>query len=280
MPDAGCIAYGCANGPDISFIRRFWMKDGTVGWNPGKLNSNILRPIGTVDPQVNVVYAETPDSKPRPVRDQVATDGSHSNPTSDSKPLLTYVNFAMHPDTLGGTLVSADYPATVARRLADYKGAEMLMMFANGACGNINHLNVNSAAGQTGPQEAGRLGTILAGAVLKAYMGLKDVKDATLRVRRETVELPLTTFTEAELRKARDIVARHDAATPLLETAKANRVLDVATRKGKPIEVDVQVIALGQDIAWVAASGRTLRGAWSERQGRVAVPANEYCRAG
>ncbi len=249
------IAYGSANEPDISFIRRFRMKDGSVGWNPGKLNPNILRPIGTVDPQVNVVYAETPGTKPRQPQDQVAPDGSHRNEVSESKPLLTYVNFAMHPDTTGGALVSADYPAALARRLADYKGPEMLTMFANGACGNIAHLNVNWAAGQTGPQEAGRLGTILAGTVLKAYTQLKDVKDVTLRVRRETAELPLTTFTEAELRRAREIVARHDAKTPLLETAKANRVLNVAARTGKPIEVDVQVIALGRDIAWVALPG-------------------------
>ena len=160
------------------------MKDGTVGWNPGKLNPNILRPIGSVDPQVNVVYAETPDTRPRPTQDQVAPDGSHRNQASDSKPLLTYVNFAMHPDTTGGMLVSADYPATLARRLADYKGPEMLTMFANGACGNIAHLNVNWAGGQTGPQEAGRLGTILAAAVLKAYTDLKNVEDVTLRVRR------------------------------------------------------------------------------------------------
>ena len=249
------IAYGCASEPHVSFIRRFWMKDGTVGWNPGKLNPNILRPIGSVDPQVNVVYAETPDTRPRPTQDQVAPDGSHRNQASDSKPLLTYVNFAMHPDTTGGMLVSADYPATLARRLADYKGPEMLTMFANGACGNIAHLNVNWAGGQTGPQEAGRLGTILAAAVLKAYTDLKNVEDVTLRVRRETVELPLTTFTEEELRTAREIIARHDARTPLLETAKANRVLNVAARNGKPIDVDVQVIALGRDIAWVALPG-------------------------
>ena len=249
------IAYGCTNEPDISFIRRFWMKDGTVGWNPGKLNPNILRPIGTVDPQVNVVYAETPGSKPRAIQDQVAPDGSHRNPVSDSKPLLTYVNFAMHPDTTGGALVSADYPATLARRLAEYKGPEMLTMFANGACGNIAHLNVNWAGGQTGPQEAGRLGTILAGAVLKAYMELKDVEDVTLRVRRETVELPLTKVTDDEVLKAREIIAHPDATTPLLETAKANRVLNVAARMGKPISVDVQVIALGRDIAWVALPG-------------------------
>lgn len=249
------IAFGSANEPNISFIRRFRMKDGTVGWNPGKLNPNILRPIGTVDPQVNVVYAETPDTKPRRIQNQVAPDGSHRDEALDSKPLLTYVNFAMHPDTTGGNLVSADYPATLARRLAEYKGPEMLTMFANGACGNIVHLNVHWAGGQTGPQEAGRLGTILAAAVLKAYADLKNVEDVTLRVRRETVELPLTKFTDDELRKAREIAARHDTTTPLLETAKANRVLNVAARKGKPIVVDVQVIALGRDIAWVALPG-------------------------
>jgi hypothetical protein len=249
------IAYGCKNEPDVSFIRRFWMKDGTVGWNPGKLNPNILRPIGTVDPQVNVVYAETPDTRPHAIQDQVAPDGSHRDAASDSKPLLTYVNFAMHPDTTGGALVSADFPAALARGLADYKGPAMLTMFANGACGNIAHLNVNWPGGQTGPQEAGRLGTILSADVLKAYTELKNVEDVTLRVRRETIELAVTKYTEEELRKAREIIARHDPATPLLDTAKANRVLNVAARKGKPIEVDVQVIALGQDIAWVALPG-------------------------
>jgi hypothetical protein len=249
------VAYGCKNEPDMSFIRRFWMKDGTVGWNPGKLNPNILRPIGAVDPQVNIVYAETPNTKPHQLQDQVAPDGSHRGATSDSKPLLTYVNFAMHPDTTGGNLVSADFPATLARRLAEYKGPEMLTMFANGACGNIAHLNVKWAGGQTGPKEAGRLGTILSAAVLKAYPDLKDVKDVTIRARRETLELPVTKYTEAEVQKAHEVIAHHDAATPLLETAKANRVLNVAARKGKPIEVDVQVIALGPDIAWVALPG-------------------------
>jgi len=249
------ISYSSRNEPDISFIRRFWMKDGTVGWNPGKLNPNTLRPIGAVDPQVHVVYAETSGTKPRSTRDQMAADGSHHNEPSGSRPLLTYVNFALHLDTTGGMLVSADFPATLARRLGDYKGPEMLTMFANGACGNINHLDVNWAAGQTSPEEARRLGTILAAAVLKSYADLTSVEDATLRVRREVVELPLAEFTEEELRKSREIAARHDPKTPLLEAAKAYRIIDVAARSGKPIDVDVQVVALGRDVAWVAIPG-------------------------
>jgi hypothetical protein len=251
---AARISYGSKDEPEMSFIRRFWMKDGTVGWNPGKLNANVIRPIGTIDPQVNVVYAET-SGKPVGAPDRITADGSHHVEASGSKPLLTYVNFANHLDTTGGRLISADFPATLARRLADYKGPEMLTMFANGTCGNINHLDVGSAVGQTGPEEARRLGTILAATVLKSYMRLKDVEDTTLRVRRDVLQLPLAGFTEEDLRAARQIASRNGKGAAFLEQVKAYRVLDVAARNGKPYEVDVQVFALGREIAWVALPG-------------------------
>jgi hypothetical protein len=39
----------------VSFNRRYHMKDGHVGWNPGKLNPKIDRPAGPIDPDVPVV---------------------------------------------------------------------------------------------------------------------------------------------------------------------------------------------------------------------------------
>jgi hypothetical protein len=227
------VSYGSEQETGMAFIRRFWMKDGTVGWNPGKLNPNIVRPIGEIDPQVNVVYAES----------------------ADKEPLLTYVNFAIHLDTTGGTKISADMPGTLARRLADYKGPEMLAMFANGTCGNINHVNVKWIAPQTSPKEAKRLGTILAGDVMKAYMSLKDVKDTTLRVRREVVQLPPAKHTDEELQWAKAIGAKRGANTSFMDQVKAYRILDVDAQKGKPFDVDVQVFSLGHDIAWVALPG-------------------------
>lgn len=229
---AARLSYGQEQETKLSFIRRYVMKDGSVRWNPGKLNPNVVRPIGQIDPQVNVIFAETPDKRP----------------------LWTYVNFANHLDTTGGTLISADFPATLARRLADYKGAEMLTMFANGTCGNINHLNVHWGEAQSSPAEARRIGTILAADVLKAYMDLKPA-DGTLRVRRELVALPLAPFTEEELRHSQEVVAKHDPNTPFLEQVKAYRILDVAARQGKPYEVDVQVFSLGRELAWVALPG-------------------------
>ena len=170
------------------------------------------------------------------------------------KPVLTYVNFAMHLDTTGGLFISADFPATLARRLADYKGPEMLTIFANGTCGNLNHFNVRWAAPQTSPEEAKRLGTILAGDVMKAYMDLKPAGDTTLRARSTIVQLPPPKVSDEEIRQAREIVKLGGKAK-FFDQVQAYKALDVAARKGKPLEAEVQVISLGRDLAWVALPG-------------------------
>jgi len=225
--------------PNLSFNRRFHMRDGSVGWNPGKLNTNIVRVAGPVDPEVSIIYFEASPGK------------------SPVKPLATYVNFAMHPDTVGGAKFSADYPGALARRLAEYKGPDMLTLFANGACGNLNHINVNWAGPQSGPQEAARLGTILAGDVFKAWMQLKPVAPGTLRVSTEIVRLPLPELKPGAAGRARETVLRYGMKDNrgFMEKVEAYKILDVAAREGKPHEVEVQVIALGGEVAWVSLPG-------------------------
>lgn len=226
------VAFARETEPRIAFNRRYWMKDGSVGWNPGKLNPNILRPAGPIDPEVGVVYFESPEGRP----------------------LLTFVNYALHPDTTGGTRASADFPGALARRLAEVKGPDMLTIFANGACGDVNHIDVRWAAPQSGPQEANRIGTILAAAVLSAYTRLQPLGEATLRVRSETVQLALPEVSEAALERARE-VAKLGAKASFLERVEAYKALDVAARAGKPWEVEVQVFALGGELAWVSMPG-------------------------
>jgi len=226
------VCYAHAAEDRLAFNRRFWMRDGSVGWNPGKLNPEIIRPAGPVDPEVNVLYFESAGKKPQ----------------------LTYVNYAMHPDTTGGALVSADYPGALSRCLAACKGPEMLTLFANGACGNLNHVNVRWAQRQHGPDEASRLGTILAAAVFKAYMELKPADDTTLCVRSEVVPLPLPKVTDEDVREAEAIV-RMGSKAKFMEQVRAYKALDVRKRDGKPIEAEVQVIALGKEVAWVSLPG-------------------------
>jgi hypothetical protein len=223
----------------LSFNRRFHMKDGSVGWNPGKKNPNIVRPAGPIDPDVAVALFE-----------EVRAKGA-------APPIATYVNFAMHPDTTGGELFSADYPGALSRRLADYKGPDMVTVFANAPCGNINHIDVNWAAPQKGVEEANRIGTILAADVFQAFKELQPVKGGGLRARSEIVKLPLPKIERGDVEKAKATTARYDMKSNagFSERVVAYKVLDVAARQGKPQEVEVQVIALGDELAWVSLPG-------------------------
>lgn len=71
--DAACLAladlkpakmgYGIGNAPNIAFVRRFRMKDGSVRTNPGVDNPEILHPIGDVDERVNVLRFDQENGK-------------------------------------------------------------------------------------------------------------------------------------------------------------------------------------------------------------------------
>jgi hypothetical protein len=229
------VWFGAGREESLSFNRRFLMKDGTVRFNPGKLNPNIVRPMGPIDPEAPVVFFDTPERKP----------------------LATFVNFAMHLDTVGGLEFSADYPYTLGRLLGMIKGPEMLTLFTIGTAGNINHIDVRSREPQKGHNEAARIGAVLAGEVLKTYTRLKAVTAGPPRVRSEMVKLPLPALAPGAVEKARQVAARFGKtpAPAFLEMVEAFKVLDTAERDGRPLEAEVQVVALGDQLAWVGLPG-------------------------
>lgn len=229
-------AVGKGSDGSVAFNRRFFMKDGTVAWNAGKLNPNIVRPAGPIDPDVAVALVET----------------------ADGKPLATYVNYALHLDTVGGTEWSADYPFTIAQILGKVKGADMLTLFTIGCAGNINHVDVSTKRPQKGHGEAARIGTVLAGEVLKTYTRLDPVPDdSPLVAVRETIQLDPAAVTPQELDRAETIAAKVGTKEnpKFLDTVFAFKAIDAADRKGKPYPTDIQVFALGKQVAWVALPG-------------------------
>src|SRR5262249_20139828 len=123
----------------------------------------------------------------------------------------------------------------------------------------VNHINVNWAEPQKGHENAARMGIVLAAEVLRTWPSLKAVEPGTLRVKHQTVQLPLPKITPDDVDKARDVVNRlRDAGAKkptFLEQVQAFKVLDVQAREGKPNEVEVQVVALGRDVAWVSLPG-------------------------
>lgn len=226
---------GIGREDSLTFNRRFHMKDGTVAWNPGKLNPNIVRPAGPIDPAVPVIYAETPDGKP----------------------IAAYVNYALHLDTVGGDEYSADYPYTLSKLLAQARGDGLVTLFTIGCAGNLNHIDVSTRAPQKGHGEAARIGTVLAGEVLRTSKNLKPISDGPIRASTRTVQLPLALVKDDEVAPARAVAATFGkpGAAPFNELVKAARIVDVAERNGKPIDAEVQVFSIGNDLAFVAFPG-------------------------
>jgi hypothetical protein len=93
--------------------------------------------------------------------------------------------------------------------------------------------------------------------VFQAYKDLKPVDAGPLRARSELVELALPEITPAEVAEAKQTVAatKDDRGGNFMKLVRAYRALDVAGREGKPHRVEVQVIALGKDVAWVSLPG-------------------------
>ncbi len=229
------LSFGRGKEETISFNRRFFMTDGTVGWNPGKLNPGIIKPAGPIDPEVGVLYAES----------------------VEGKPISTFVNFALHLDITGGLDISADMPYTVSKILGAVKGEDMVTLFGQGCCGNINHINVKNDTPQKGHGEAERIGTVLAGEVIKTYTWLEPLEVEGINARKEIVELPLANFSEDELAHAREITRKfgqRDAA-PFLDMVNAFKIVEVHEREGKPIEAEVQVFTFGEEFALVSLPG-------------------------
>lgn len=220
---------------DLAFNRRYFMQDGSVGWNPGKLNPKVVKPAGLTDPRLPVVSFATPRGKP----------------------LAAYVNFAMHLDTVGGTEISADYAGSLSATLEKVQGAGYLTIFSIGTAGDINHLDVHWRDPQKGQAEAARIATILAGQVLQTLKHAGAVGAGRLHAARETVPLPLAKVSEAEVARARELAAQYGTKAPpkFIDSVFAFKALDVSDRGGRPLEAEVQVIALGSEVAWVALPG-------------------------
>ena len=225
------IDCGTAEQQNLSFNRRFHMKDGSVRCNPGSRNPDIVRPAGPIDPQVGVVL----------VRD-----------AADNRPVASLTVFALHLDTTGGTLYSADYPYYLEQALRQSLGDRLVSVFANGACGDINHFDV------TGRQKLTTqyIGETLAATVKAGLPGLNPLTRPQLAVRSEVVELPLRTYTPDEValaEKAMDTLGTGEK--PAMDLVKAYEIMNFKWRKSGELAALVQAIRLGDDTALVGLPG-------------------------
>ena len=218
------IKSGMGNAENISFHRRFLMKDGTVKFNPGRLNPDIVEPMGPVDPGVGIICLET-------------TEGI---------PLAILVNFALHLDTIGGTEISADFPYFMGELLKKVMGEDLMVFFGFGTCGNVNHINVKEAETTKGYERAQRLGYSLAAAVIREIPVLETQNIDRLTSESETVYLKIPEYSEKEIEEAKINAQKESdelASTP--EIREAMKILRINNMKNQPIEAEILTFGFG-----------------------------------
>lgn len=214
----------------LAFNRRFHMKNGTVRFNPGYQNPDIVRVAGPIDPEIGLLEF-------------------HS---AAGKPLAGLVNYALHLDTVGGTKYSADYPFHLSNALQKYRGADYVSLFGTGTCGDINHVDVT----QKTRRPADEIGAMLAESVQKALPDLKPVSSVSLAIKSERVNAPVQEYSKEEIEAARAAMKQvASSAVPFLERVRNYKIMALELRGTDTIPLEVQVVRLNAETAIVLLPG-------------------------
>ena len=190
------MGWAVGNAPKVAFVRRFRMKDGKVRTNPGVGNPDILYPIGDVDERVNVLRFDRADDS------------------------LVLVNIGNHPDAVGDSLISGDWP-TLRRHRLETALDNVKSIFFNGAQGDVNHVNVNAKGGDfndtfhdfddvdRGYGHARHMGNVVAAAVLQVFDKVNYTDVESLRTLEKTFQIPSAMPTPEEAKQAHIINDLH-----------------------------------------------------------------------
>jgi len=222
----------------ISCNRNYRMLGGDTATNPGVGNPGVSAFDGPIDPDVGVLLLD-----------------------QEGRSRAALVNFACHLDVIGSGnyRYSADYPYYMREMLGDVYGADFVAMFANGPCGNLNHINVFGSKRQGGFDHARMMGRTLAGEVMKVDYSARPVELQPLWYRSEKIELGLREFTDEEIAQFRRDIEETEATASQMSSANfargaALRALKIIEAGITSEEVEVQVLGLG-DLAIVGIPG-------------------------
>lgn len=226
------IGFGIGHEDTVAFNRRYHMRDGTVRTNPGIKNNDVVGPVGPIDPQVQVIRIDDLDGRPRGV--------------------LT--NYSCHPDTVGGTEHSADFPGAISTAIKQGLGHEVISVYLQGACGDINHVDVSGEQSTRDPDHYLRIGHRLGAEALRTrqQVAMTDmVEDIAIGASAVTVDIDYRSPTPGQIAAARATVEQPELPIPQ-RLPFAEQVLELASGDYDPsTEAEITVFSLGPDTAIV-----------------------------
>ena len=185
------ISIGRARESRVSFNRRLRLKDGSTVMNWTAPDPQIVAgPLGAVDDEL------------------IALDIK-----SDGASVASLVNFPLHPAIIDyeNWLYTADYPGYLAQALEQIKGDDLVNLFFNGCCGNVNHIDyADKDAPRRGFVMAQRVGYMLAATVARALRHSVQIKASPVKVLSEKVSLNRLPISQQEYERAQKVLTDTD----------------------------------------------------------------------
>ena len=182
LQDGELEATSVYNNP-YAFVRRYFMKNGTIITNPGWRNPDIDRPESEFDRTIEIVGVR-----------------------QCGRLAALICNIANHGDTIGGNFVSADWYGRMTQAIQYELKESIPVLILDDASGDINHFDFRQDIKQTGYEEAVRIGRGYARIVLDALKDLKPIAGDSLKVSNGIVTIPHRKLTEAEVAEAQHIL--------------------------------------------------------------------------
>ena len=225
MKDAK-MGIGTGEAKNVAFIRRYRMKDGTAKTNPGVNNPDIVAPIGITDESVHVVRFDRA--------------GAES---------VVLVNFANHPDVVGGNKISSDWPG-MTRRQVEKAIENTKCIFFNGAQGDVNHVNVHPKAGDfndmfndfdgcsRGYGHARHIARVVTGAVMSVYDKVEYLEADNVKYMQKIVEIPSNKPTPEQLPLAHKYNDLHNSGRDDLIPYEAMMLTTVVAEAARMVRLE------------------------------------------
>lgn len=173
---------------NVTYVRRYRMKDGTVRTNPGK-NPDVVGPMSPADETIRLL--------------KFVREGADD---------ILLVNFQCHPDVMNSKGYSADYPGVVCNTLERALPGNKCIYF-NGTCGDLNHINIHCPDWDpcTGPGQVEYMGFSIAGKILSMYTKARPIQTGPVHTEEKYVTIQLKKPEPERLEESKEIWRMHEA---------------------------------------------------------------------
>ena len=233
------------------FVRRYFMKNGTIVTNPGWRNPDIDKPECDFDRTINILAVK-----------------------QKGRMVALVCNIANHGDTVGGSIVSADWYGRFVQAVQHELKTSLPVMVLDDCSGNINHFDFHQEINQTGYHEAVRIGRGYARIVLDALENLEPIAADKIKINNTIASIPHRQLTDAEVAEAQHILdtvpdipkegdfESQDLANKVPAALRyfAKRALDCKAKSKPSHDARFTAVEIGDDLVFAALPGEPFNG--------------------